>query len=67
MASAIRNQVAQDHFRGANGSTNFFPNPATWLNAGQWTDEIGETQQQRKDRESEQTMKQARLEIENDA
>ena len=58
-------QTAQQHWRNGKGE-DYVPNPATWLNEGRWTDETGETQQQRKDREFEETMKQVRLEIDND-
>lgn len=47
---AIRNQVAQLHFRNAQGD-DFIPNPATWLNQGRWDDEIVESKQVRKERE----------------
>ena len=39
MATAIRNQVAQDHFQNGRGE-DFIPNPSTWLNQGRWDDEI---------------------------
>ena len=66
--AALATQTSQHHWRNGKGE-DYVPNPATWLNEGRWEDEVGlgETQQERKDRESEQIMKQARLEITRDA
>ncbi|BCS87349.1 hypothetical protein [Pseudodesulfovibrio sediminis] len=39
IVEAIKAQVAGDHFRGNDGKQ-YVPNPSTWLNEGQWEDEI---------------------------
>ena len=52
--AAIRAQVDADHFRGHDGAL-YIPNPATWLNRGQWEDEIASNPapaQQRPQREA---------------
>lgn len=39
--SAIKNQVANNHFKGKDGK-DYIPHPATWLNQKRWQDEVKE-------------------------
>ena len=49
--AAIRKQSDTNHWAGTNGNV-FVPHASTWLNKGNWDDEIGETSEDRQRRES---------------
>ena len=49
--AAIRKQSDTNHWAGSNGDV-FVPHASTWLNKGNWDDEIGETSEDRQLRES---------------
>ena len=49
--AAIRKQSDTNHWAGSNGDV-FVPHASTWLNKGNWDDEIGETSEDRQRRES---------------